>query len=251
MNAQQMCIDVVANNLANTNTSGFKTSRLNFQDLVYQNMSMAGAPSSDTTQIPNGMQVGLGTRATDTGKLFTQGTFQQTDNPLNMAIEGEGFFQVTLPDGSVGYTRDGNFKIDGEGNIVTADGYKLEPSIAIPTDATGIQIGQDGTVSVTQAGSSDPQEVGKITLVKFANPAGLMAVGRSILKETPASGSPVVGTPGTDGLGTVVSGFLEMSNVDVVKEMVEMIRAQRAYQINSRVIRGVDEMLGTVADIKR
>jgi flagellar basal-body rod protein FlgG len=251
MNAQQMCIDVVANNLANANTSGFKTSRMNFQDLIYQNMTMAGAPTSDTTQIPAGMQVGLGTKATDTMKLFTQGTLQQTDNPLNMAIEGEGFFQVTLPDGTLGYTRDGSFKIDGEGNIVNSDGYKLEPNIAIPTDATSLSIGQDGTISVLQGGATEPQEVGKITLVKFSNPAGLVAVGRSIFKESPASGSPVVGTPGTDGIGTILSGFLEMSNVDVVKEMVEMIRAQRAYQINSRVIRGVDEMLGTVADIKR
>lgn len=251
MNAQQMNIDAIANNLANVNTSGFKRSKINFEDLIYQNFAMAGTPSTENTQNPTGLQIGLGVRPSASQKIFTAGAFVQTDNPLDLAIEGDGFFQVTMPDGTVGYTRDGSFKLDGEGNIVTPEGYLVEPNISIPQDATAISVGQDGTVSVLTSGSNEAQEVGKITLARFANPSGLMAVGRNLFKETPASGSPTVGTPGQDGLGSINSGVLEMSNVDVVKEMVEMIRAQRAYQINSRVIRGADEMLGMVADIKR
>ena len=251
MNAQQINIDTVANNLANVNTSGFKKSRMNFQDLMYQNIKMAGAPSTENTMNPTGLQIGLGIRPSASQKIFSAGAFVQTDNPLDLAIEGDGFFQVAMPDGSFGYTRDGSFKLDGEGNIVTPEGYLLEPSISVPTDATSISVGQDGTVSVMTAGATEAQEVGQITLARFANPSGLQAVGRNLLKETPASGSPTVGTPGIEGLGSLNSGVLEMSNVDVVKEMVEMIRAQRAYQVNSRVIRGADEMLGMVADIKR
>lgn len=251
MNAQQINIDTIANNLSNVNTAGFKKSRMNFQDLVYQNMRMAGAPSTESTQVPTGLQVGLGSTPSASQRLYTMGTLQSTENPLDMAIRGDGFFQITMADGSIGYTRDGSFKIDGEGNLVTADGFLMEPNISIPTDASSISVSQDGTVSVTTADSTEPQEVGKLTLAKFPNPAGLEAVGRNLFRETGASGSPTVGTPGIEGFGSIESGYLEMSNVDVVREMVDMIRAQRAYQINSRVIRGADEMLGTVADIKR
>lgn len=251
MAVQQMNIDNIANNLANVNTSGFKTSRLGAQDLVYQNIVLPGSSSTESNMLPVGLQIGLGVRPISTNKLYSQGVLMQTENPLDMAIEGDGFFQVTMPDGSLAYTRDGSFKIDGEGNVVTSDGFKIEPAITIPSDATSISVGIDGTITAIVGGSSTPEELGKITLARFANPAGLINIGKNLLKESAASGSPVVGTPGTEGTGSIAGGFLEMSNVDVVKEMVEMIRAQRAYQINSRVVQGADEMLQTVADIKR
>lgn len=246
-----MNIDNIANNLSNVNTAGFKRARVSFQDLVYQNMGVAGAPSTESTQYPTGMQIGLGTRPISTSKQHSQGVLMQTENPLDLAIEGEGLFQVTMPDGTIAYTRDGAFKIDGEGNLVTSDGFKLEPAITIPADATAITVGADGTITALTPGSPEPQEIGKISLARFINPAGLMATGRNLLVETAASGSPVIGDPGMEGMGTLASGFLEMSNVDVVKEMVEMIRAERAYQINSRVIKGADEMMQIIADIKR
>lgn len=251
MNAQQMNIDSISNNLANVNTTGFKRSRMNFQDLIYQTIRTPGSPTTEDSQLPTGLQIGLGIRPVSSQKSYSQGVLMQTENPLDLAVEGDGFFQVTLPDGTIAYTRDGSFKIDGEGNLVTAEGYKLEPAITIPADATSISVGADGTVTAMTPGSAEPQELGKITLARFANPAGLLAKGRNLMLETAASGSPVVGDPGTEGIGSISSGFLEMSNVNVVKEMVEMIRAQRAYQINSRVIRGADEMMQTVADIKR
>jgi len=251
MDAQQMSIDIIANNLSNVNTPGYKKARINFQDLIYQTMTMAGASTTQNNQNPTGLQVGLGTKTSATEKMFVQGVLQQTENPLNLAIEGEGFFQVTLPDGTIGYTRDGSFKIDAEGNMVTSDGYLLEPNITIPQGAVQVSVGGDGTVSALVGGETEPQQVGQITLASFANPAGLTNMGKNIFRESPASGSAVVGSPGEEGIGTLASGFLEMSNVDVVKEMVEMISAQRAYQINSKVIQGVDTMLGVVADIKR
>lgn len=251
MRAQQMNIDVISNNLSNVNTSGYKKSVMGFQDLLYQNLRHAGVASAEGTQSPVGLQVGLGTRPVSSNKLYSQGVLMQTENPLDLAIEGDGFFQITMPDGSIAYTRDGSFKIDGEGNIVTSDGFKLEPSIAIPTDARAISVGMDGTITAFVGSATEPEEIGKITLARFANCAGLVSVGRNLMKESPASGSPVVGNPGEEGIGSISSGFLEMSNVDVVKEMVDMIRAQRAYQINSRVIKGADEMMQTVADIKR
>lgn len=251
MAAQQMNIDVIANNLANVNTAGFKRSRMNFSDLVYENLRMAGAPSTENTQIPTGLQIGLGTRPTASHKIFTQGMFQPTENPLDLAISGEGFFQVTLPNGGIGYTRDGSLKIDGEGNIVTSDGFLLEPNMAIPNDAVSISVSKDGTISVRAGDEMDLQEIGQINLARFPNPAGLEAIGNNLFKETPASGNPAVGVPGIEGFGAIETGMLENSNVDVVKEMVDMIRAQRAYQINSRVVKGADEMLGTVADMKR
>ncbi len=251
MNAQQMNIDNIANNLSNVNTVGFKRSRMNFQDLVYQNLQVPGTPSTDNTIYPTGLQIGLGIRPISSQKHYAQGVLMQTENPLDLSIEGDGFFQVTMPDGSIAYTRDGGFKIDGEGNLVTSEGYMVEPAINIPVDSVAVSVGVDGTITALAPGDNEPQEVGRINLARFANPAGLMNIGRNLLKETAASGDPVVGDPGQEGMGSISSGFLEMSNVDVVKEMVEMIRAQRAYQINSRVIRGSDEMLQTVADIKR
>jgi len=251
MRAQQMNIDVISNNLSNVNTNGYKKSVMGFQDLLYQNIQHAGVTSAEGTTLPVGLQIGLGTRPVSSNKLYSQGVLMQTENPLDLAIEGDGFFQVTMPDGSIAYTRDGSFKIDGEGNIVTSDGFKLEPSIAIPTDARSISVGMDGTITAFVGSATEPEEIGKITLARFANPAGLISVGKNLMKESPASGSPVVGNPGEEGMGSISSGFLEMSNVDVVKEMVDMIRAQRAYQINSRVIKGADEMMQTVADIKR
>jgi flagellar basal-body rod protein FlgG len=251
MTAQQMNIDNIANNLANVNTAGFKRSTMNFQDLIYQKLAQAGAPAAEGIQLPTGMEVGLGIRPISTHKAYSQGVLMQTENPLDIAIEGEGFFQVSMPDGTIAYTRDGSFKIDSEGNMVTSNGFRLEPSITIPQGSSAISIGMNGIVSVMTPGQSEPQEVGRIELANFINPAGLENLGKNLLRETAASGAPTVGTPGEGGFGGLASGFLEASNVDVVKEMVEMIRAQRAYQINSRVIRGADEMLQTVADIKR
>ncbi len=251
MNAQQMNIDNISNNMANVNTTGFKRSMMNFQDLVYQNLIQPGSASTEDTQKPVGLQLGLGTRPSSSTKVNIQGALLQTENPLDIAIEGEGYFQVSKPDGTIVYTRDGSFKIDGEGNMVTSDGFLIEPQVTFPEDATAVTVGMDGTITALSGGDTEPQVLGNITLARFANSAGLNAIGRNLFEETPASGIPVVGTPGEEGVGTLSSGFLEMSNVDVVKEMVEMIRAQRAYQINSRVIRGADEMLQTVTDIKR
>lgn len=250
MSAQQIQIDTVANNLANVNTTGFKRTRIDFQDLMYQSARMAGSPAGDG-QVPTGLQVGLGTRAAATQKIFSQGVFEKTDNPLDLVIEGDGFFQVTLPDGTTAYTRDGSFKRDSEGSLVTSDGFKLEPSIVIPAEAMSISISPEGTVSVTVPGSPDAQEVGQITLTRFVNPAGLQSTGRNLYLPTASSGDPVTGNPGSEGMGTVAQGFLEKANVEVVDEMVQMISAQRAYEINARVIQGADEMLRTVSELSR
>lgn len=250
MRAQQMNVDTIANNLSNVNTNGFKRSRLDFQDLIYQKLRVAGTPTSDR-QLPSGLQVGLGVRAAASQKIFVQGVFEQTSNSLDMAIEGQGFFQVTLSDGTLGYTRDGTFKRDAEGNVVTSDGHLLEPSIVIPADATLVTVTPDGTVSAHIAGQQEPQILGEITLASFSNPAGLESMGRNLYRRTPASGEPISGTAGNAGFGTIAQGFVEKSNVDVVEEMVNMIAAQRAYEINSRVIQGADEMLETAGGLVR
>lgn len=250
MSAQQIQIDTVANNLANVNTTGFKRTRIDFQDLMYQSVRQAGTPAGDG-QVPTGLQVGLGTRAAATQKIFSQGVFEKTDNPLDLVIEGDGFFQVTLPDGTVAYTRDGAFKRDSTGSLVTSDGFKLEPSIVIPPEATSVSVSPEGMVSVTVPGATEAQEVGQITLTRFVNPAGLQSTGRNLMLATASSGDPVTGNPGIEGTGTLAQGFLEKSNVEVVEEMVQMISAQRAYEINSRVIRGADEMLRTVTELSR
>lgn len=251
MQCQALNVDVISNNLANLNTNGFKRSRADFQDLIYQTLRPAGVSSAEGTQVPTGIQLGQGTRPVATQKIFLQGSFQQTQNNLDMAIEGDGFFQVLLPNGDTAYTRDGAFKLDSEGKMVNADGYPLEPEIVIPSDALSVSIGTDGTISVVQEGSVEPAEVGSIELAKFVNPAGLSSMGRNLYKETAASGSPTTAAPGEQGLGTIAQGYLEMSNVSVVEEMVKMIAAQRAYEINSKAVKTADEMLEIANNLKR
>jgi len=251
MIAQQFKMDTIANNLANVNTTAFKKSRADFQDLLYQSLRFAGSPVTAGAQIPTGIQIGHGVRTVATQKLFTPGNLEQTDNPLDLVIEGDGFFQILLPDGTIAYTRDGSFKKDGNGRIVTSDGFFLEPEIIIPEDAVEVAVGADGTVSVKLAGDSDFQEIGQIELARFINPAGLHSVGGNLYLATEASGPPIVGIAGLDGLGNLRQGFLEMSNVQVVEEMVNMITSQRAYEVNSRAIQASDEMLQTANNLRR
>jgi flagellar basal-body rod protein FlgG len=251
MQAQSKNIDVVANNLANVNTTGFKRSRSDFQDLIYQNLKSTGSPATNSTQVPTGIQIGLGTRLAAVTKIFTPGDFTQTGNELDIAIEGDGFFPITLPDGATGYSRAGAFKRDSTGQIVTPDGNPLSPSITIPSNATKINIGSDGTVSVQQAGQNSPTTVGTIQLAAFANPAGLSSQGKNIYLPTDASGAATTATPGQNGLGTITQGLLEMSNVNVAEEMVNMIVGQRAYEINSKAVTASDEMLQTANNLKR
>ncbi len=251
MGAQQLRIDVIANNLANVGTTGFKKSKANFQDLLYQSLSYPGAASSSQSQIPTGFQVGLGTRPVAVHKLFGQGDFQMTRNDLDLAIEGPGFFKVSMPGGESVFTRDGAFKLNAQGEVVTSEGYRLEPTISIPQDTTAISVGTDGTVSVMRPGQLGFTEVGRITLTRFPNPPGLFAVGRNAFVPTDSSGDATEGTPGEQGLGTVTQGFLEMSNVNIVEEMVAMIVAQRAYEINSKAIQASDEILQMINNVKR
>ena len=251
MKAQQMNIDTIANNLANVNTAGFKKSRAEFQDLLYETLRPAGTSSSQDTQVPTGIQIGHGTRPSTVLKIFSQGSMENTKNELDLAIEGDGFFQIILPNGETAYTRDGSFKLDSDGRIVNSDGFALEPEISIPSDALSISVGIDGTVSVLQAGDSIPSEIGTIELARFVNPAGLISTGRNLYITSEASGDEMTGTPGEDGLGSIAQGFLEMSNVSVVDEMVSMITAQRAYEVNSKCIQTADEMLQMANNIKR
>ena len=252
MLAQQLNTDAISHNLANVNTTGFKKSRVNFQDLIYETLKPAGTETVDGQMIPEGIQVGHGTRPSTIAKLFTPGNFIQTGNALDIAIEGDGFFQVLLPDGRTAYTRDGSFKIDANGQVVTADGYLMDPGITIPNDYVQIIVGSDGVVSALVAGQDAPQNVGQLQLVRFVNPAGLDArLGRNLLLETDASGAPLQGQPGQDGVGTVEQGFLENSNVQVVEEILQLIIAQRAYEANSRVIQTSDEMLQVANQIRR
>ena len=251
MQAQTLNIDVISNNLANVNTTGFKKSRADFQDLLYETLSPAGAASSAGTQMPTGIQVGHGTSPAAIQKIFMQGNYQYTQNKLDMAIEGDGFFQILQPNGEVAYSRAGAFKLNGDGEIVTSDGFLMEPGISIPPDSIAINIGIDGTVSVIQAGQTEASEIGTIELVKFINPAGLNSIGRNLYLSTSASGDPVTGTAGEEGFGTISQGYLEMSNVSVVDEMVNMITAQRAYEINSKAIQASDEMLQMANNLKR
>lgn len=251
MIAQQMNIDTIAHNLANVNTTGFKKSRVNFQDLLYETIKPAGTQTANGTTIPEGIQIGHGVRPSSIAKLHTQGGAIQTGNPFDLAIEGNGFFQISLPDGTTGYSRDGAFKVNAEGQVLTSDGYLLADNIVIPNDAEVVSIGPDGTVSVIQPGNVTTQ-VGVIELVRFPNPAGLDArLGRNLLLENDASGPATPGTPGLDGLGTLTQGFLENSNVQVVEEILQMIIAQRAYEANSKVIQTADEMLQTANNVRR
>ena len=251
MQAQALNLDVISNNLANVNTSGFKKSRAEFQDLLYETIVPAGTPSSQDSEVPSGIQLGHGTRPVAVLKIFTQGEMQNTKNELDLAIEGDGFFQIQLPNGETAYTRSGAFKVDSEGRIVTADGFALEPEITIPSDSVSISVGLDGTVSVLQAGELVPSEVGTIELARFINPSGLISMGKNLLVTSDASGDEITGNAGEDGFGTIAQGFLEMSNVSVVDEMVNMITAQRAYEVNSKSIQTSDEMLQIANNLKR
>jgi flagellar basal-body rod protein FlgG len=251
MEAQQLNIDTIAHNLANINTSGFKARKAQFQDLLYQNIRQAGASNTATTEIPVGLQVGLGTKPVATEIIFTQGDFSATNNPMDMVIQGQGFFQIRQSSGQIAYTRNGNFHMNSDGNIVTSEGDLLDPQITIPQDQKGITIGADGTVSVMLEGQSEPQQVGRIELAYFQNPSGLQNIGKSLFLPTQASGDAVTGTPGEDGLGTLLSGYVEQSNVSVVEEMVSMIVSQRAYEANSKVIRTADEMFTQANNVIR
>jgi len=251
MKAQEMRINVIAHNLANVNTTGYKASRLELEDLAYETLKAQGAQAAGGTQIPTGIQIGLGVRLSAIQKNFLQGDYQQTQNPLDLAIQGRGFFQVMLPDGTLAYTRAGAFKISQDGTLVTSEGYPLQPEIVIPREAQTITVLPDGTVSVTLPGETAPRELGRIELADFVNPAGLKAMGRNLFVATEASGDPITGNPGEEGFGTIAQGFLEMSNVDLVGEMVELIMAQRAYEINSKVIQAADDMLTSTVNLKR
>lgn len=251
MVAQQANIDVISNNMANANTTGYKKSRTDFQDLMYQTMRQAGSASGADSQLPTGIQIGSGVRQVATQKIYTVSSFQSTGNTLDMAIEGDGFFQITMPDGTFSYTRDGAFKRDSDGRVTTSEGYPLEPAITIPATATDISISSGGLVTAKIPGQTAAQELGQLQIARFVNPAGLDSMGRNLLKETAASGTAVVTNPGTDGSGTIVQSYLEMSNVQVVEEMVNMIVAQRAYEINSKAITTSDTMLETAVNLKR
>ena len=243
LEAQQMRMAVISNNLANVNTTGYKKSRAVFEDLMYQNIRQVGAQSSQDTILPTGLQIGTGVRIVATEKTHTPGTIQQTGNSLDIAVNGRGFFQILRPDGSISYTRDGGFKLDGDGQMVTSGGYPLEPSISIPDDALSVTIGVNGTISVLQPGNATPSQVGSITLADFINPTGLEPIGENQYRESLSSGSPSVTTPGESGVGFLAGGSLESSNVNVVEELVSMIETQRAYEMNSKAISTSDQML--------
>jgi flagellar basal-body rod protein FlgG len=246
LDAQQTRMAVIANNLANVNTTGFKKSRPIFEDLVYQNIRQAGAQTTQNTQLPSGLQLGTGVRTVATEKLHTQGNIQQTENSLDIAINGRGYLQILMPNGDINYTRDGSLKLDSEGQLVTSGGLVLEPAISIPNDAISITIGRDGTVSVLQPGNAAPTQVGQIQTADFINPTGLEPVGENLYRETVSSGSPIVGTPGDQEYGALLQGSLETSNVNVVEELVSMIETQRAYEMNSKAISTTDQMLSFV-----
>lgn len=249
LDAQQTQMDVVANNLANVSTNGFKRSRAVFEDLLYQNIRQPGAQSSQQTQIPSGLQIGTGVRPVAAERIHTQGNLQQTGNKLDVAIQGNGFFPVLMPDGSTGYTRDGSFQTDGQGQLVTSSGFVVQPAMTIPANATSVTIGQDGVVSVTQAGSVAPVQIASMQLATFINPTGLQSNGQNLYLETSSSGAPSMAAPGANGTGTLGQGFVETSNVNVVEELVNMIQTQRAYEINSKAITTSDQMLQKLSQI--
>jgi len=243
MEAQQTQLDTISHNLANVGTNGFKRGHAVFEDLIYQNLRQAGANSSEQTQLPTGLQVGLGVRAVAMSRNFSQGNLQQTGNNLDVAIKGNGFFQIQMPDGSVAYTRDGAFQVDAQGQIVTNNGFVVQPGITVPANAQSVTIAADGTVSVLLPAQSTPQSVGQLQIAGFANPAGLEPRGQNLFGETAASGTPSSGAAGTNGLGSLAQGYVETSNVNVVEELVAMIQTQRAYEINSKAIQTSDQML--------
>jgi len=251
MLAQQLQIDNTSNNIANVNTIGFKSSRAEFADLMYQTLEYAGTGTSQITKSPTGIEVGLGVRPTAITKIFTEGNLKQTANNLDVAITGKGFFKIELPDGTESYSRNGAFKLDENGTIVNSDGYKLIPEIVVPDDATDISIGTDGIVSVIQPGQTQATQIGQITTINFINPAGLHSLGDTLFLETEASGVPIEDTPGLNGLGILRQGFVELSNVQLVVELTELITGQRAYEADSKAITTSDEMLQTVVNLKR
>ncbi|MDP3587018.1 MAG: flagellar basal-body rod protein FlgG [Sulfuricurvum sp.] len=251
MMAMQTQIDTTANNIANVNTMGYKKSRAEFADLMYKVMTYAGTSTSDTTKSPTGIEVGLGVRPTAINKIFSEGSLKQTDNSLDLAITGKGFLKLQLPNGTEVYTRNGSLKVDQNGTLVNSDGYTVIPEIVIPDDAIDISIGTDGIVSVTQPGQAQATQVGQLTLTNFINPAGLHAMGDNLFVETDSSGQPVEGTPGDTGLGSIRQGFVELSNVQLVVELTDLITGQRAYDANSKVITTSDEMLATTNGLKR
>ncbi len=251
MSGQEANLAIISNNLSNVNTTGFKKSRANFEDLVYHTIIEPGASVSGGTGIPTGVQIGHGARLNATQKIFTQGEFQETGNPLDLIIQGEGFFEILLPDGRSAYTRDGSFKKDAYGVLVTSNGYMLQPEIVIPEEAVSISVSADGVVSVIIPGDSEPMEVGYLELVRFSNPSGLKAEGDNLMVATGASGDPFYGEPGWYGFGTIGQGYLEMSNVKVVEEMVNMIISQRAYEVNSKVVKASDDMLEMANNLRR
>ncbi|MEE4361545.1 MAG: flagellar basal-body rod protein FlgG [Pseudomonadales bacterium] len=246
LDAQQTRMGVISNNLANVNTTAFKRGRASFQDLMYQNLRQVGAQSSQNTQLPSGLNLGTGVRTVSTQKIFTQGNISQTGNSFDLAIDGRGFFQVLRPDGTQAYTRDGSFQINAEGRMVTNDGYELQPSIVLPPDAQSVTISQDGLVSAQLPGQAQASTIGAIQLADFANPAGLEPIGDNQFLESGASGAPQIGTPALTGLGGLIQGALETSNVNTVEEMVNMIETQRAYEMNSKAISTADQMLQTL-----
>jgi flagellar basal-body rod protein FlgG len=249
MEAQQTAMDVVSNNLANANTTGFKRGRAVFQDLLYQTLRQPGGLSSEQTELPSGLQLGTGVRPVATERMFDQGSLSQTSNNLDIAIQGNGFFQVLMPDGTTAYTRDGSFQTNNQGQLVTASGYPLQPAITIPAGAQTVTIGNDGTVSITQQGSVATTQVGTIQLATFINNPGLESKGDNLYAQTGASGSASTNTPGTNGAGTLNQGYVETSNVNVVEEMVNMIQTQNVYQLNSKAVTSIDQMLQTLSQI--
>lgn len=248
LDAQQKRMAVISNNLSNVNTTGFKKSRAVFEDLLYQNIRQVGSQTSQETRLPTGLNIGTGVKTVATEKLFSQGNHVQTDNPLNMEIQGKGFFQILMPDGSVGYSRDGSFHRDEQGQLVTSNGYLMQPSITIPEDVVSLSIGTDGVVSVIQPGNATPTQIGNIQLADFVNPTGLQPIGQNLFLESASSGSPRISTPGLNGAGFISQGALESSNVNVVEELVNMIEAQRAYEMNSKAISTADRMLQYVSN---
>ncbi len=243
LDAQQTKLSTISNNLANVSTTGFKKSRAVFEDLLYQNVRQVGAQSSQDTQLPSGLMLGLGVRTVATEKLFTQGNLVETGNAFDIAIEGRGFLQVLLPDGNLAYSRDGALAVDNQGQLVTASGYVIQPAVTVPQNAQSVTVGADGTITVALPGTATPTQLGVLQLADFVNPGGLQPMGKNLFLESAASGAPQIGTPGINGIGTVVQGFVESSNVNVVEELVNMIETQRAYEINSRAISTSDQML--------
>lgn len=251
MYAQQLNVDLIAHNLANVNTTGFKKTRPEFQDLMYQTLKTSGVSTNPNVQQPSEIQVGNGVVPVATTRSFAQGDVQPTNNQLDLAIQGDGFLQVRRPDGTPAYTRDGSLKLSADGMLVTSQGYIVEPGLSIPADTTAVTVSRDGSIEVTTVGSATPAQIGQLELAKFVNPAGLRAIGDNLFVETPASGAPIAGPPASEGLGEIMQGNLESSNVDIVEEMVSMITAQRAYEINSKTIKTVEDMLSIANNVKR